>query len=78
MGHKHKAQSEVTVGYRITATSQRNGQTVDETQPEVLGDAYGRRYATEAEAMEVARRMQREVASVGLHPSTRYYVEAAE
>lgn len=64
--------------YRITATYQRDGQTLDSNQAEVLGEAYGRTYPTEAEALEVARRMQREVGEYGLHPTTRYYVEAAE
>lgn len=61
--------------YTITATQQQGGQTISANQAEVLGDAYGRTYATREEAERVARDMQSEVAAYGLDASTTYDVE---
>ena len=40
--------------YKLTATATRNGTTIDATQPEVLGEAYGRLFGDEVEAEDAA------------------------
>lgn len=64
--------------YRVTASYEHDGQLLDaSSSAEVLGDAYGRHYATEAEAEAVAEDMQSDLASYDLDPSTTYSVVEA-
>ncbi len=60
--------------YRIQASFERDEQILDCSQAEVLGDAYGRTYATEAEAQDVADDLQDAVGEFDLDPTTHYHV----
>lgn len=64
-----------TTMYRVTASYERDGLLLDASQAEVLGDAYGRTYATEAEAEAVAQELADTIADYGLDPTTTYSVE---
>lgn len=67
-----------TTLYRITASYTRDGQALDATQAEVLGDAHGRLYADLDEATAVAAEMTEEVSEYDLDPSTTYDVQAVD
>lgn len=63
--------------YKITATSEdNNGVRVDATTPETLGDAHGRLYASEVEAMDAAEALQADLSEV--NETTEYFVEEVE
>lgn len=64
--------------YRITATFERDGQILNANQAEVLGDAYGRTYASREDAEAEAERMQGEVEDYGLDATTTYHVEECD
>lgn len=61
--------------YRISASYTRDGQVLDCSQAEILGDAYGVTYATREEAESIAEDMQEEVEDYNLDPSTTYSVD---
>lgn len=63
------------VAYRIVASYERDGQVLDCTSAEVIGDAYGKRYAESEDADREAERLTEEVGEYDLDPSTTYSVE---
>ena len=65
------------MGWKVVATSDCTGKGAREQElsAEVLGDAFGKVYTSEATARLVAKELQESVAEFGLLPSTRYEVE---
>jgi hypothetical protein len=61
--------------YHISAYFERDGQILDCSQGEVLGDAYGQVYPTLEEAQEAARELQDSLSETDLDPSTVYTIE---
>lgn len=64
--------------YKVGASFERDGQTIGCDHVEVLGDAYGQRYASEEEASDAAEELQEELGSTDLDPSTKYQAIKAE
>ena len=60
--------------YRITASYERDERIIDCSQAECLGDAYGRLYATEADADTACVELGDSVPEAGLDPTTTYSV----
>lgn len=61
--------------WTISASFERDGQIIGCNQAEVLGEAYGKEYASREEAEAVAAEMQSEVGEYDLDPSTTYSVD---
>lgn len=64
--------------YRITATYERDGHTIDCTSAEVLGDRLSERWMSRDEAERVAEDMQDDIADYDLDPTTEYHVDEVE
>ncbi len=56
--------------YHLEASLRRDGQVLDCSQAEVLGDACGATYLTEADAISAAADVQSDIADSELDPST--------
>ena len=62
--------------YTVSAYFERDGQVLDASQAEVIGDAYGRMFAHQSEAEDAADALQSELDDTDLDPSTVYVVKA--
>lgn len=60
--------------YQVLASFERDGQVIDCSQWEVLGDAYNKRYTDKADAESEAESLQDDVEDNELDPSTTYSV----
>ena len=61
--------------YRITASYERDGHTIDSTDDGTLGDDLWARFETEEDAQARADEMESEIGEYDLDPSTSYGVE---
>ena len=65
--------AKITV-YRVEASYERDGQIVDCSQAEVLGEAYGHVYATREDAEDAVEDLRADLADAELDPTTSYSV----
>jgi hypothetical protein len=62
------------MSYQVAATFVKDGQILSCSTPEVLGNAYGKEFATEREAWTYAEELRASVEEFGLDSSTLYHV----